>query len=163
MRTLRTALVVIALAAGAAPVVAGQSAPAPPAPAPQAPGTATPAAPAPVETFTYEPGRRRDPFVSLLTRSERRGSSPTGEGLTSLAVDDLSVRGIVATSTGYIAMVKSPNGKTFLVRPNDRLLDGTVKTITAQGLVILQDVSDPLSLVKQREVPKPVRQAEGRG
>lgn len=152
MRTLRTALLVIALAAGAAPVVAGQSAPAPAAPAaPQAPATATPA---PVETFTYEPGRRRDPFVSLLTRTERRGSSQTGEGITSLAVDDLSVRGIVATSTGYIAMVKSPNGKTFLVRPNDRLLDGTVKTISAQGLVILQDVSDPLSLVKQREVHK---------
>ena len=29
-----------------------------------------------------------------------------------------------------------------------------IKAITAQGLVILQDVNDPLSLVKQKEVRK---------
>ena len=32
------------------------------------------------------------------------------------------------------------------MHPNDRLLDGTVKAITADSIVIVQDVNDPLSL-----------------
>jgi hypothetical protein len=40
------------------------------------------------------------------------------------------------------------------VRQNDKLLDGIVKAITAEGLVILQEVNDPLSLVKQKEIRK---------
>ena len=51
-------------------------------------------------------------------------------------------------------MVQGPDKKTYLVRQNDKLLDGVVKAITPEGLVILQDVSDPLSLVKQKEVRK---------
>jgi predicted ATPase len=35
-----------------------------------------------------------------------------------------------------------------------------ITRITAQGLVILQEVNDPLSLVKQREVRKNLRSAE---
>jgi hypothetical protein len=38
-----------------------------------------------------------------------------------------------------------------------------VKSINQEKVIFSQDVNDPLSLVKQREVPKPVRQAEGRG
>ena len=39
-------------------------------------------------------------------------------------------------------------------------LDGTIKAVTPQGLVIVQDVNDPLSLVKQREVRKLLRSLE---
>ena len=46
------------------------------------------------------------------------------------------MRGIVATANGYVAMVKGPNGKTFVVRQNDKLLDGTIKSITAQAIVL---------------------------
>ena len=59
-------------------------------------------------------------------------------------------------------MVQGPDNKTYLVRQNDKLLDGTVKAITAQGLVILQEVNDPLSLVKQKEVRKMLRGNRGR-
>jgi len=40
------------------------------------------------------------------------------------------------------------------VHQGDKLLDGTIKTITAQGLIVVQEVNDPLSLIKQREVRK---------
>jgi hypothetical protein len=40
------------------------------------------------------------------------------------------------------------------------LLDGTVRAIAATAMVILQQVSDPLSLEKQREVRKTIRQAD---
>jgi hypothetical protein len=82
------------------------------------------------------------------------------DGLSGLTVDEISVRGVVAGRNGYVAMVMGPEKKTYLVRPNDKLLDGTVKAVTAQGLVILQDVNDPLSLVKQKEVRKMLRALE---
>jgi type IV pilus assembly protein PilP len=123
-----------------------------PPPAPAESGTA---AMAPVDTFTYNPEGRRDPFVSLLARgTERRPGGSQIEGVAGMAVDELSVRGIVTSRGGYVAMVQGPDSKTYLLRANDKLLDGTVKAITAQGVVILQDVNDPLSLVKQKEVRK---------
>ena len=82
------------------------------------------------------------------------------DGLAGLSVDEISVRGVVAGQNGYVAMVMGPDNKTYIVRPNDKLLDGTVKAVTAQGLVILQEVNDPLSLVKQKEVRKMLRALE---
>ena len=59
-----------------------------------------------------------------------------------------------------VAMVKGPDKQTFLVRAGDKLLDGVIKSITPQGLVITQEVTDPLSLVKQRDVKKLLRSLE---
>lgn len=126
-----------------------------------------PAAPAPDappagDVFTYSPDGRRDPFVSLIARgSEPRGrSGEAGAGLAGLAVAELSVRGVVQTGRGPVAMVQAPDGRTYLARANDQLLDGTIKTVTPDGLVILQEVNDPLSLVKQREIRKLLRGIE---
>jgi hypothetical protein len=134
------------------------------APAPAA-AVQAPAAPAAPDGYSYTPDGRRDPFVSLLRGgSDDRGSrttDPSVEGLGGLAVEEVSVRGVVAArSGGYLAMVQGPDNKTFIVRANDKLLDGTVKAVTAQGLVILQEVNDPLSLVKQKEVRKMLRGLE---
>ncbi len=152
MRTLALSLVVLGVTAVAV------AAPQTPAPATQAPAQAqVPAALSPADTFTYNPDGRRDPFVSLLTKGGERHVPRPGqdlEGVAGLAVEELTVRGIVSSPTGLVAMVQSPDRKTYLVRQNDKLLDGIVKSVTAEGLVILQEVNDPLSLVKQKEVRK---------
>ena len=149
MRALALLLIVGGIAA---PVAAAPQAPA------STPAAAAPApAPPPTDTFTYNPDGRRDPFVSLLTRGGERHVPRPGqdvEGVAGLAVEDLTVRGILSSPTGLLAMVQSPDKKTYLVRQNDKLLDGIVKSITPEGLVILQEVNDPLSLVKQKEVRK---------
>jgi type IV pilus assembly protein PilP len=155
VRTLALSLVVLAVTAvaGAAPQTPAPAAP----PATQAPAQAQVSAPPPADTFTYNPDGRRDPFVSLLTKGGERHVPRPGqdlEGVAGLAVEDLTVRGIVASPSGLVAMVQSPDRKTYLVRQNDKLLDGIVKAVTAEGLVILQEVNDPLSLVKQKEVRK---------
>jgi type IV pilus assembly protein PilP len=151
------ALSLVALSVTAVAVAAPQTpAPATP-PAAQAPAQAQPAPPPPADTFTYNPDGRRDPFVSLLTKGGERHVPRPGqdlEGVAGLAVDELTVRGIVSSPSGLVAMVQSPDRKTYLVRQNDKLLDGVVKSITPEGLVILQEVNDPLSLVKQKEVRK---------
>jgi hypothetical protein len=116
---------------------------------------------APADNYTYNPEGRRDPFVSLLRGGSDERAARTGVGgLAGLSADEISVRGVVVGKGGYVAMVAGPDHKTYLVRPNDKLLDGTVKAVTPQGLVILQDVNDPLSLVKQKEIRKMLRALE---
>ena len=154
MRTLALSLVVLGVTgvAGAAPQTPAPAAP----PAAQAPAQ-IPATLSPTDTFTYNPDGRRDPFVSLLTKGGERHVPRPGqdlEGVAGLAVEELTVRGIVSSPSGLVAMVQSPDRKTYLVRQNDKLLDGIVKSVTPEGLVILQEVNDPLSLVKQKEVRK---------
>jgi hypothetical protein len=65
--------------------------------------------------------------------------------------------------TGFVAMVQGPDNKTYIVKPGDRLMDGTVKSIVNDAVVFSQDVNDPLSLVKQREIKKSLRSEESRG
>ena len=164
MTSLRIGLVVAAIGVaahvGAQAPPAAASAPPPPPPAPKAD------LPAPPPNFSYSPEGRRDPFLNL-SRSGTEASIPLGTarpaGAAGLLVDELSVRGIVQSQGAYVAMVSGPAGQTFTVRAGSKLFDGTVRSITPQAVVILQQVTDPLSLQKQREVRKTLRvQEEGK-
>jgi Tfp pilus assembly protein PilP len=125
---------------------------------------ATPAlrsVPVVTQGYTYNPEGRRDPFVSLVSRgTDQKGQSPKPPGLPGVSVSDIALRGIVANSRAYIAMVQGPDGKTYIVRNGDRLYDATVKAVLADAVVFVQQVNDPLSLVKQREIRKPLRPTE---
>jgi len=115
----------------------------------------------PRDAYTYEPGGRRDPFQNLIgTGAEVRLSAKGVEGPAGLTVGEISVRGIIQSRGALVAMVQGPDNKTYLVHQGDKFMDGTVKAITAQGLVFVQAVNDPLSLVKQREIRKQLRSAE---
>ena len=136
----------------------------PPRPPPAAPTAAAPAeAPPPVipENYTYDPSGRRDPFLSLLGQgTDAHQPSRKGEGPAGMTVAEISVRGVLQGRNGVIAMVQGPDNKTYIVHAGDKLADGSIKSITAQGLVIEQAVNDPLSVVKQREVRKLLRGLE---
>ncbi len=146
-------LTVAALAA-ATGVAAAQA----PKPAPAAPPAAA-ASPAP-DTYTYNAEGRRDPFVSLVARGTDKPTSRglNADGLASLSVADVSVRGVMQSRGGYVAILQGSDHKTYIARANDRLQDGTIRKISAQGLLILQEVTDPLSLVKQKEIHKGLRE-----
>ena len=143
--------------------------PAPPAPAASAPAKPAQAAPPPraaatppaQEAYTYRPEGRRDPFTNLLgAGSKGEITSRKGEGAAGLTVAELSVRGVMQSRGALVAMVEGPDKKTYIVHQGDKLLDGTIKSITPQGLVVVQEVNDPLSLIKQREVRKMLRSLE---
>ncbi len=157
----------LALTIAAAAELAAQT----PAPAPlpvQAAPAPAPDLPLPPADYTYSPSGRRDPFTSLAMPSRGTVTSTPGimpKGAAGILVDELSVRGIVLANGSYVAMVAGPGGKTqtYTVKAGSRLFDGTVQSINADALVILQQVSDPLSLEKQRRVRKPLRtQEEGK-
>jgi Tfp pilus assembly protein PilP len=127
---------------------------------------APPAQPLPVidPAYAYDPAGRRDPFISLLGRGQDvRPTTVRPSGLSGLLIGEITVKGVLKDRSGFSAMLQGPDNKTYNVRVGDKLLDGTVKSINQEKVIFSQDVTDPLSLVKQREVPKPVRQAEGRG
>ena len=115
--------------------------------------------------FAYVPEGRRDPFVSLL----RRGSEPrTGTpgirpaGIGGLGTEEITLRGTVRSREGFVGILQGADQKTYIVRPGDKLFDGTIRTISQNDLVIVQQVNDPLSLEKQREVRKVLRQIEAK-
>jgi hypothetical protein len=130
------------------------------APAAQPPATAAPPA-VEAAAYSYQPDGRRDPFMSLIgTGSEARLPSQRADGPAGLLVSEVSVRGVLQSRNEYLAMVQGPDNKTYVIHRGDKFLDGVVRAVTAQGLVIMQDVNDPLSLVKQREVRKLLRSQE---
>jgi Tfp pilus assembly protein PilP len=142
----------------------GQQAP-PSAPVSQGPAataqTPRPTPPPPAATYTYQAEGRRDPFVSLLTQGPAaRVPAQKVEGAAGLSVAEISVRGTLQKGDEMVAMIQGPDNKTYIVHQGDKLLDGTIKTITSQGLVIVQEVNDPLSLVPTREVRKLLRSFE---
>jgi Tfp pilus assembly protein PilP len=141
-------------------VAAEQPAPKPPQPGTPAVGQKTPSEPTPA--YSYEPRGRRDPFVSLIARgTETRAPGSRATGPQGLSIGEVTVKGIVRDRSGFIAMIQGPDTKTFIVRSGEKLMDGTVKAITADSVVFSQDVNDPLSMVKQKEVRKTVRSADG--
>jgi Tfp pilus assembly protein PilP len=140
--------------------------PAAPPPSATAPARPDPKQALPVidPAYVYEPAGRRDPFISLLGRGQEGTPSATRPaGVPGLLIGEVTVKGVLKDRAGFIALLQAPDRKTYNVRVGDRLFDGTVKSINEDKVVFSQDVNDPLSLIKQRDVPKPVRQAEGRG
>jgi Tfp pilus assembly protein PilP len=114
-----------------------------------------PVAPPAPESYTYLSEGRRDPFVSLAgTGTDPEPALTRGEGPAGMTVAEIAVRGIMQSRGSLVAMVSGPDHKTYIVHPGDKLADGTIKSITPQGMIFIQNVNDPLSLVKQREVSK---------
>ena len=154
--------VMAAVFVAASGLVWAQGAPAAQPASPQ-PGTPAASAPAPApagEAYTYDPAGRRDPFVSLLSRGMEPNGGKKLTGLAGLATGEVMVRGVMRSRNSYVALLSGPDGKTYSARVNDRLLDGVIRSVTPQGIVIMQEVNDPLSLVKQREVRKGLRTAD---
>ena len=155
--TRRLLLTVLLLASS--PVAAQQS----PAPA-DANAASVDTSPAPQsQGFTYRPDGRRDPFVSMMRRgTESASSAARSPGLTGLAADDISLRGVMVSRNQYVGIVQGSDNKTYIVRPGQRLLDGTIRAIDKDSMVIVQQVTDPLAIEKQRELRKAIRQDEAK-
>ena len=121
--------------------------------------------PVPPPDFEYASQGRRDPFISLVNRG-RDSSNAKGapekraEGVPGILTAELTVRGIMQTRGAWVAMVAGPDKKVYTVRAGDKLADGVIRQVTATTVVILQEVNDPLSLEKQREVRKFLRGGE---
>jgi Tfp pilus assembly protein PilP len=136
---------------------------APPPSAPTAAAGAMPVVELEPHGYTYDSEGRRDPFVSLLRRGSDMQGPPAGAriaGLAGLETNEVTLKGTFLSRGEYVGIVLGVDNKTYIVKPGDKVLDGTVHTISQDAMVITQEVNDPLSLEKQREVRKLLRQTE---
>ena len=134
----------------------------PAADAPAAPPAKKVDLPTPPPNYEYAQQGRRDPFVSLIRRGNDgkdtgAATAKRADGVPGMIAGELTVRGIVQTRGVWVAMVSGADNKVYTVRAGDRLADGVIRSVNATTVVILQEVNDPLSLEKQREVRKFLR------
>lgn len=111
----------------------------------------------------YDPGGRRDPFLSLLSRSGRlQQRGPRPEGVPGLLIDDITLQGVFMTPNGGVAQVHaSAKSASYLLREGDRLYDGEVVDIRFKKdelaeVVFKQGVQDPAAIKPFREVIKTI-------
>ena len=57
----------------------------------------------------------------------------------------MTLKGTMASQGGYVGILQGADARTYVVRQGEQLFDGTIRSITADALVILQQVNDPLS------------------
>jgi Tfp pilus assembly protein PilP len=112
--------------------------------------------------YTYNAQGRRDPFVSLVKPvGPDTGAKTRKPGMEGFLIQEIALKGIVRTpgggedagaQPGYIAMFQGTDGKSYFVRVGQRLFDGQIVAIDATTVTFRQEVADPLSPVKTREI-----------
>ena len=112
--------------------------------------------------FVYEVGGRRDPFISLLANvapgeGDMRIRPP---GMPGFLIQEMTLKGIVADRSGFIAMLEGSDSKSYFARVGQPLYDGTITAMDAATVTFRQDVRDPLARERTREVVKSLYPAE---
>ena len=132
--TIRALLLAGALAAGEGPAV-GQAIGVRAAPVPAAPrGDAIPSH----GVRSSDGEGRRDPFVDPFRRSGSPAAGPRPSGLAGIAAEEMTLRGIVLLAGAYVAVVETGNGRSHLLRGGETLFDGSVRSVTAGGVLIVR-------------------------
>jgi hypothetical protein len=104
--------------------------------------------------YTYDPAGRRDPFRSLLVRSENRAGGPRPPGIAGIGIDDVTVQGIWKTRSGFVAQIRGTDNKSYLLRAGDLLYDGEVTRVGPNEVSFRQNLNDPQSVKPFRDVTK---------
>jgi len=110
----------------------------------------------------YDSGARRDPFMSLVASRRPTPGQPSGirmgTGLTSFAVADVTVTGIVRKGDAMMAILQGADRQSYVAKVQDRLMDATIKSIDAHGVVFVE-VVDASSGIRPQEIRKVLRSA----
>jgi Tfp pilus assembly protein PilP len=141
-----------------------------------APGDAAPVERPPLDAemdtggYTYNSQGRRDPFISLQRPvAADRGPKTRKPGMEGFLIQEVALKGIVKTrggglgsarQAGYIAILLGADGKSYFVSTGQRLYDGVIVGVDASSVTFRQEVTDPLSPVKTREVRKSLNALE---
>ena len=104
---------------------------------------------------TISASGRRDPFISPVVNTSAVGSG-CSTGKRCLAVGQISLKGVVKSETGMIAVVVNALDKAYFLRENDPVFDGYVMKITGDSIVFKETVQDKLGKPFTREVTKKI-------
>lgn len=110
-------------------------------------------------SYVYTSQGRRDPFVSLLKPVSESGTRKH-PGMEGFVIQEVALKGIVKDSKGYTAMLLGTDGKSYFSKVGQRLFDGVITAIDAATVTFRQEVTDPLSSVRSRDVKKTLYPSE---
>lgn len=104
--------------------------------------------------FLYNPMGRRDPFWDLLKRNSSRLKKKRKEGLAGLDIDQLELEGIVKKEDKFIALLKGPDGRPYLVKEGDSVYDGEIVRIRSHTVEFRKILTIALGGTKERMIIK---------
>jgi len=107
------------------------------------------------ENFHYNSAGRRDPFKSLLTLQEKKKDISLLPPIQQLELEQVKVTGIVMDEKeGPRAMIKAPNGRTFIVKKGTIIgkNEGEVIEVSLQGFRVVEKYVDFMGRETLKEV-----------
>jgi type IV pilus assembly protein PilP len=107
------------------------------------------------ENFHYNSAGRRDPFKSLLTLQEKKKDISLLPPIQQLELKQIKVTGIVMDEKeGPRAMIKAPNGRTFIVKKGTIIgkNEGEVIEVSLQGFRVVEKYVDFMGRETLKEV-----------
>lgn len=116
----------------------------------------TPATPTSPEPPKNE-GPRRDPFVNPIVKLTDGKQPNCSTGKRCLMIGQLTLRGIIVSDEGMLAIVENAATRTYFLRINDPLFDGVVARISRDSITFRETVADSLGRpIGTREVVKKI-------
>jgi len=110
--------------------------------------------------YSYRRQGRRDPFVSLNRPVAAGDDFGRPAGIEGFLIQELTLTGIVKLPEGFISMFQGPDNKSYFVRLGQRVYDGEVVALDMISVTFRQEVADPLSTVRTRELVKSLYPSE---
>ncbi len=122
------------------------------------PESAVPGAPdVKEESFVYEPGDRRDPFIPLVevtSREKGEEKEPVGGTLEGYDAWDFKLIAVAGKEQQYYGLLLSPDNKSFTVRVGTvlGLHKGKVEEITFNQVKITEYIKDYMGELRPRKI-----------
>lgn len=116
----------------------------------------------PVTVYAYAPAGRRDPFMPIIVKEEKKALAGTKAPLERFPVNEFKLAGIVWGGLGYHAMLEGPDGKGYFIRVGTKIgpNQGVVKKITQTTMIIEEKYKDPTGEMKRKEITIELRKKQ---
>ena len=98
---------------------------------------------------------RRDPFVSIIAPPPA-DLHPCSTGKRCLLISQVVLRGVAQGAGGMLAVVESPQRRTYFLRVDEKLFNGEVAAITKEAVTFRERSLDRAGRVHMRDVVKRV-------
>jgi type IV pilus assembly protein PilP len=108
----------------------------------------------PGSEFRYNPTGRRDPFKSLLQLEKKQRDVAALPPIQQFDLETVKVVGVVVDpGRGAQAMIRAPNGQTFVIRKGSIIgkNEGEVVEITLKGILVVEKYLDFMNRETRKE------------
>ena len=116
----------------------------------------------PVTVYAYSPAGRRDPFMPIIIKEEKKALAGAKAPLERFPINEFKLAGIVWGGLGYHAMLEGPDGKGYFIRVGTKIgpNQGVVKKITQTSMTIEEKYKDPTGEVNRKEITIELRKKQ---